>query len=100
VWTAVDGCLQVTSSSLQQLLQLPALAELEVGEPVKSFLNLSDNGHFLPQHDHDFDVLDDVLDDLCASVKSAGRDFVIKISADRWSAEDEVQYIYNPNVDL
>lgn len=69
--------MQVTSSGLQQLLELPTLADLEVAEYVKVD-DSSDDEHGSPQHDLDYDPLPAALHDLCASVRLAGRDLVIK----------------------
>jgi hypothetical protein len=73
----VSARLQVTSSGLQQLLELPALADLEVAEYVKVDES-SDDEHRSPQHNVDHDPLPAALYDLCASVRLAGRDLVIK----------------------
>lgn len=67
----------MTSNGLQQLLELPALADLEVAEYVKVDES-SDDDYRSPQHDVDHDPLPAALHDLCASVRLAGRDLVIK----------------------
>lgn len=66
---------QVTSGSLQQLLGLPALVELEVIQCDDS----SDDEHNA-QRDHV--QLPVALDDLCTWFESAGRDLVVKHGAD------------------
>ena len=82
-----DACLQVTSSSLQQLLELPALAELEVGEHFK-LDDASDDERRCRQHDdRTHDQFPAALRDLRALTKSAGRNLVIMSSDDAWSAE-------------
>ena len=77
--------LQVSYSALQTLVQLPALAHLEVEEYVENDDDY-DDGHYHPEHDLDEEELPTALDALRASFKSAGRSLVIKNNVDAWAA--------------
>ena len=71
----------MTFSGLQQLLELPALADLVIVDCDDS----SDDEGCNPQHYHAQDQLPAALDDLRAWFKTTGRDLVVKHSADAQS---------------